>query len=56
MLQKELIDAALHQYALHGYHGATMRKIATEVGIKPASIYFFIKIKKSCLSLHLNSY
>lgn len=45
-MQKKLIDAALHQYALHGYHGATMRKIATEVGIKPASIYFFYQNKE----------
>lgn len=45
-MQKKLIDAALHQYALHGYHGATMRKIAAEVGIKPASIYFFYENKE----------
>lgn len=45
-MQKKLIDAALQQYALHGYHGATMRKIANEVGIKPASIYFFYKNKE----------
>jgi len=45
-LQKKLIDAALKQYALNGYHGATMRKIANEVGIKPASIYFFYKNKE----------
>ncbi|WP_170138889.1 TetR/AcrR family transcriptional regulator [Oceanobacillus chungangensis] len=45
-MQKKLIDAALHQYALHGYHGATMRKIAAEVEIKPASIYFFYRNKE----------
>ncbi|WP_368901282.1 TetR/AcrR family transcriptional regulator [Oceanobacillus oncorhynchi] len=45
-MQKKLIDAALKQYALNGYHGATMRKIANEVGIKPASIYFFYKNKE----------
>jgi AcrR family transcriptional regulator len=44
--RKELIDAALLHYSLHGYQGATMKKIATEVGIKPASIYFFYKNKE----------
>ncbi len=45
-MQTKLINAALNQFALHGYHGATMRKIADEVGIKPASIYFFYKNKE----------
>lgn len=46
MKRQELIDAALLQYSLHGYQGATMKKIADEVGIKPASIYFFYKNKE----------
>ncbi|WP_152656840.1 TetR/AcrR family transcriptional regulator [Oceanobacillus sp. CFH 90083] len=50
-MQKKLIDAALKQYALHGYHGATMRKIAKEVGIKPASIYFFYKNKEDLFTV-----
>lgn len=41
-----MINAAIKQYALHGYHGATVRKIADEVGIKPPSIYFFFKNKE----------
>lgn len=41
-----MIDAALLHYSLHGYQGATMKKIADEVGIKPASIYFFYKNKE----------
>ncbi len=45
-MKQRLIDAALNQYAKHGYDGASMRKIATEVNIKPASIYFFYKDKK----------
>lgn len=44
--KQKLIEAALRQYALYGYDGATMRKIANEVGIKPASIYFFYKNKE----------
>ncbi|ASN04401.1 TetR/AcrR family transcriptional regulator [Virgibacillus necropolis] len=46
-MKNKLIDAALNQYSIHGYHGATMRKIATEVGIKPASIYFFYENKET---------
>ncbi|MBT2216739.1 TetR/AcrR family transcriptional regulator [Virgibacillus dakarensis] len=46
-MRKKLIDAALRHYSLHGYQGATMRKIATDVGIKPASIYFFYKNKEA---------
>lgn len=46
-MKEKLIDAALRHYSLHGYNGATMRKIATEVGIKPASIYFFYKNKQA---------
>jgi len=42
----KILQAAIHQYSLHGYQGATMDKIASEVGIKPASIYFFFKNKK----------
>ena len=45
-MHKKLISAALKNYALYGYHGATMKKIADEVGIKPASIYFFYKNKE----------
>ncbi|MDO7486917.1 TetR/AcrR family transcriptional regulator [Peribacillus frigoritolerans] len=56
MKRQELIDAALLHYSLHGYQGATMKKIADEVGIKPASIYFFIKTKRNYLSLHFNIY
>ncbi|MGE7588591.1 TetR/AcrR family transcriptional regulator [Peribacillus sp. NPDC101480] len=46
MKRQELIDAALLHYSLHGYQGATMKKIADEVRIKPASIYFFYKNKE----------
>ncbi|MBM7599182.1 AcrR family transcriptional regulator [Virgibacillus halotolerans] len=46
MSKEKLIDAALQEYSLHGYHGATMKNIASEVGIKPASIYFFFENKE----------
>src|SRR5699024_5660736 len=40
------MGATLRQYSLHGYHGATMKNIANEVGIKPASIYYFYDNKE----------
>lgn len=47
MSKDKLIDAALLHYSKYGYDGATMRKIANEVGIKPASIYFFYENKET---------
>lgn len=47
MNREKLIDVALSHYAKRGYHGATMRSIANEVGIKPASIYFFYQNKET---------
>lgn len=46
MTQELLLQAALQLYAKYGYQGSSMRKIAEEVGIKPASIYFFFKNKE----------
>lgn len=46
MTKDKIIEAAINQYSIHNYHGATMKKIAEEVGIKPASIYFFYKNKE----------
>lgn len=45
MTRDKLIEAALKLYAQNGYHGSTMRKIASEANIKPGSIYFFFENK-----------
>lgn len=47
MTREEILKAALLLYSKHGYQGATMRKVADEVGIKPASIYFFYENKEA---------
>ncbi len=47
VLKQKLIEAAIRQYALYGYDGATMRRIADDVGIKPASIYSFYNNKEA---------
>lgn len=46
LTRDKILEAAINQYSLYNYHGATMRKIAEEVDIKPASIYFFFKNKE----------
>ncbi|WP_373893733.1 TetR/AcrR family transcriptional regulator [Virgibacillus sp. CBA3643] len=46
MKKNEIIQATIHNFAAHGYHGATMSKIAKEVDIKPASLYYFFKNKE----------
>ncbi|GIN73121.1 TetR family transcriptional regulator [Bacillus sp. J14TS2] len=46
MTKDKILSAAINQYSMFNYHGATMQKIAKEVGIKPASIYFFYKNKE----------
>lgn len=47
MTKSRILEAAINQYSIYNYHGATMKKIAEEVGIKPASIYFFYKNKET---------
>jgi AcrR family transcriptional regulator len=46
-MKEKLLEAAIRQYSQFGYQGATMQKIATDVGIKPASIYFFYQNKEA---------
>ncbi|GEN29982.1 AcrR family transcriptional regulator [Cerasibacillus quisquiliarum] len=46
MTREKLILAAINNFSEHGYHGATMAKIAKDVDIKPASIYYFFKNKE----------
>ncbi|MDY0406565.1 TetR/AcrR family transcriptional regulator [Virgibacillus sp. 179-BFC.A HS] len=47
MTKDKLIQAAIANFAEFGYQGATMSKIAKEVGIKPASIYYFFDNKEA---------
>ncbi|GKV66163.1 MULTISPECIES: TetR/AcrR family transcriptional regulator [Sporosarcina] len=46
MTEQQILNAALLQYSKHGYQGATMRKIAEQVGVKAASIYYFFDNKE----------
>ncbi|WLV25183.1 TetR/AcrR family transcriptional regulator [Aciduricibacillus chroicocephali] len=49
MTKDKLIEAAIHNFAEHGYQGASMRKIAEAAGIKPASIYYFFENKQQLI-------
>lgn len=41
-----IAEAALHQFAAHGYTGASMRSIAQEAGVDPALIAYFFGSKR----------
>lgn len=44
-----VIDAALQQFATHGYHGASMRQIAEAAGIAVGGIYNHFRSKEEIL-------
>ncbi len=44
--KERILREALHIFAQHGYEGARMDKIASEVGITKASLYFHFKSKE----------
>ncbi len=44
--RERIFQAALKTFALHGFEGARMDKIAAEVGINKASLYFHFKNKE----------
>lgn len=44
--RERIFQAALKIFALHGFEGARMDKIAAEVGINKASLYFHFKSKE----------
>lgn len=47
MTKDKIIQATIRNFAKYGYEGASMRKIAEEVDIKPASIYYFFENKQN---------
>lgn len=44
--RERILQAALDIFAIHGYEGARMEKIASMVGINKASLYFHFKSKE----------
>jgi AcrR family transcriptional regulator len=49
--EQEIIAAAARVFQEKGYHAATTRDIATEVGIQQASLYYYISSKEELLYL-----
>jgi AcrR family transcriptional regulator len=47
--RQAVLDAAAAAFARHGYHGASTRSIADELGLKVASLYFHIASKEEAL-------
>jgi AcrR family transcriptional regulator len=50
----QLKEAALRQFALNGYEGASLSSIANEVGIKKQSIYTYFKSKEELFIYSFN--
>ena len=44
------IQAAARVFAEHGYHGASTKLIANEMGIKQGSLYYYFKSKQDALA------
>lgn len=51
----KILNSALKNFSLHGYEGARMDKIAAEVGINKASIYFHFKGKEEIFDVLFTS-
>ncbi|HSX79322.1 MAG TPA: helix-turn-helix domain-containing protein, partial [Candidatus Saccharimonadia bacterium] len=49
--EQEIIAAAAKVFKEKGYHAATTRDIAAEVGIQQATLYYYISSKEELLYL-----
>ena len=49
----KIVDAALANFARHGYHGASIRKIAQECELNVPSIYYHFKNKETLFRIVL---
>jgi len=43
--RRRILDAASHEFALYGYGGASLRRIAAAAGLKVGSLYFHFPTK-----------
>jgi AcrR family transcriptional regulator len=51
--RRRILDAASHEFAVHGYGGASLRRIATAAGLKVGSLYFHFPTKDELVSATL---
>jgi AcrR family transcriptional regulator len=47
--KKEITDATVDAIAKHGVRGATINRIATQVGVTPAALYFYFSGRRELL-------
>src|SRR5438270_13602989 len=53
--RSQILDAALHVMAEHGFRGASIKRIAAHAGLKsPALIYWYFKDKQALLEAVLH--
>jgi TetR/AcrR family transcriptional regulator, cholesterol catabolism regulator len=43
--RRRILDAAAHEFAVHGYGGASLRRIAAAADLKVGSLYFHFRTK-----------
>lgn len=43
--RRRILDAASHEFAVHGYGGASLRRIASAAGLQVGSLYFHFPTK-----------
>lgn len=48
--RREILDAALDLFAEHGFHGTSMRALATAVGVRESALYHYFPSKTALLS------
>lgn len=52
----KVIEVALELFAAHGYAGASMRQLATAVGVRASSLYNHFESKEALLSALIDTY
>lgn len=48
--REQILEAALHRFARHGYRGATIRAIAADAGVDPALVHHYFGTKRELFS------
>ena len=51
--RRRILDAAAHEFAVHGYGGASLRRIAAAAELKLGSLYFHFKTKDDLVAATL---
>lgn len=51
--RRRILDAASHEFAVHGYGGASLRRIAAAAGLQVGSLYFHFPTKDDLVAAAL---